>query len=178
MPRLETKTMTVHPSTEAEIIDFIQNFGWDLKNNQEVLTQNTRLEDGGFLDTSGNIYSVTETTHYIKLTFQRNTEMRNYAEIVKLEREYNDIPKYPAHPVRFGFFWGVISLMFFIGFVSAIGQFLSFFDFEYMIGGIFCASVIIWRIVRYKRKKAIWDTVVVEIDRQKKEIMSRLHKLI
>jgi hypothetical protein len=93
MPKLETKTMTVHPTQEDKAIDFMQNFGWGLKNNQEIYNKDTRMEDDFWSD---GINVITETTHYIKLTFQRDTSTPNYSRLAELERSYNAIEVNPT----------------------------------------------------------------------------------
>ncbi len=86
----QTKSLTCHPSAESDIIEIWQAFGWELFNTQEVFSKDTHFEEGW---TSGSINSVTETTHYVKLTFQRDpANVPHYAELKKLEDEFNSVP--------------------------------------------------------------------------------------
>ena len=91
MPRLETKSAQVAPNQEQSTIDLYQKFGWTLLSSQEIYSKNSHIESRG-----GQNYSVTETTNYVKLTFQRDKDMPNYDKIVPLENEYfalaNSIP--------------------------------------------------------------------------------------
>jgi len=86
----ETKFIEVEPSTTEETIELWQKFGWELVGApQEVLSQTSgtsHLERRG-----DDIYQVTTsgtTTHYVKITFQREKNMPNYAELVRLEEAY------------------------------------------------------------------------------------------
>lgn len=80
---IESKSLTVPPSLENSTIDLWQNFGWELKSTQEINSKESHLE-GKFC----KLYSVTSTDHYVKLAFQRDTKMQNYARIKELETIY------------------------------------------------------------------------------------------
>lgn len=84
----EIKTIKVTTANEAHTIRAYQCFGWTLLNNQEIYVKDSHLQrkfDG--------LYNVTETTHYVKLTFERDSyKLRNYQELRQLEDEYNKIP--------------------------------------------------------------------------------------
>ena len=152
MAKYETKTKSVHPSEEATAIDFMQNFGWELKNNQEVYNKNTRYQDDFWSD---DIVAVTETEHYIKLTFQRDQLMPQYDNLVKLESLYN-ASSFSAKPKRLGW-W-----MFVIGFLLIFG--ISGFSFgqieHFILGAVsFGAGValIIWRLKAYAINRGVWE---------------------
>ncbi|MBC8544245.1 MAG: hypothetical protein ACLR23_26560 [Clostridia bacterium] len=88
----ETKSLTCAPESESDLIEIWQTFGWELFSTQEVRDTESHLEQG-FGDT---INSVTTTTHYIKLTFQRDpANVPHYAELKALENEFNSVP-YPG----------------------------------------------------------------------------------
>lgn len=80
---IESKSITVAPEKEQDAINDLQLFGWTLANSQEVRDTHTTIEND-FED----IYAVTRTTNYVKLLFQRDKNIANYAEICKLEKEY------------------------------------------------------------------------------------------
>ncbi len=103
----ETKSLTVPPSEEAAQIELWQVFGWELFSTQEVLAKDSHLEAGLF-----NNVSITETTHYIKLTFQRDSaNVNHYAELKALEWEFNNVP-YPGDaPTKFSALNIFIGLM-------------------------------------------------------------------
>lgn len=81
---IESKSLTVPPSLENSTIDLWQTFGWTLKSTQEINTSESHLEDRG-----GDLYSVTSSQNYVKLAFQRDTSIPNYARIKELETEYH-----------------------------------------------------------------------------------------
>ncbi|MBE7061987.1 MAG: hypothetical protein E7382_05570 [Clostridiales bacterium] len=82
----ESKSIQVSASEENETIELWEAFGWELKSSQEIFNQSNRLETRG-----DDLYNVTTTTHYVKLVFNRNTEMENYARLVELERNFNNV---------------------------------------------------------------------------------------
>lgn len=79
---IESKSLTVPPSLENSTIDLWQNFGWTLKSTQEIFNRNT-VDLGDSTETT--------TTNYIKLAFQRDTSIPNYARIKELEANYAEI---------------------------------------------------------------------------------------
>ncbi|MCH5180600.1 MAG: hypothetical protein J1F32_05265 [Erysipelotrichales bacterium] len=81
----ETKTMQVSVNQEDYMIDAYQSFGFELLSTQEVKTKDSHLERHG--DT---IYNVTETEHYIKLTFTRDDNMPFYSELTKQQNEFEN----------------------------------------------------------------------------------------
>lgn len=83
----ETKSLSVIPSDEQRTIDEMQAFGWELVSSQEIATKDSHLERRG--DT---LYSVTESENYVKLVFNRDTSIPNYAELDALYRQYLEYP--------------------------------------------------------------------------------------
>lgn len=79
----QTKSMQVPVEAESAEIEVWRCFGWELFSTQEVRDTDSHLENRG-----GTIYSVTSTTHYIKLTFQRDDKMPGYGELCAAERKY------------------------------------------------------------------------------------------
>lgn len=80
----EIKTLTVAPNEDAQTIYNLQCFGWTLLSSQEVYNKDSHLEAWG-----KNTYSVTQTTHYVKLIFERDTaKIVNYSQIRRLEEAY------------------------------------------------------------------------------------------
>lgn len=105
----EIKSFKVTPSAEHQEIEFRQKCGWEFVSTQEIYNQDTHLESSIFSDT---ITSVTETTHYVKLTFQRERENVR-PEILQLEEEIDN--SYPPSEPKL---WGGIAL--FVGFITYI----------------------------------------------------------
>lgn len=104
MARTESKSIQVHPSDEQNQIDLMQKFHWSLLGSQDVKTKDSHLEQRG-----DSIYSVTQTEHYIKLTFSRDIDLPHLAEIKTLENEFFSLP-IPTDPalVPLGCFGGVV----------------------------------------------------------------------
>lgn len=83
---IESKSLTVPPSLENSTIDLWQNFGWTLKSTQEVNTKEYVVEER-----SDGYYNVPVGENYVKLAFQRDTSIPNYARIKELEGNYAEI---------------------------------------------------------------------------------------
>ena len=115
MARTESKTLTCHPDAEQDVISTHQKFHWSLLSSQDVKTATTGLEKGGWLD--DNVYSVTRTEHYVKLSFTRDLDTPNLNEIKKLEAAYFGLPSpyYPKlFPIHF-VLWIVLTLFYGLG---------------------------------------------------------------
>ena len=85
MAKLESKSIVASPDKEQEAIEKHQMFGWSLLSSQEVLSKDSHLENRG-----DDLWSVTTTTNYVKLVFQRDTGIENLAAIKEVEKEYWD----------------------------------------------------------------------------------------
>lgn len=91
----EIKTLTVKPDEDAQTIQNLQCFGWTLLTSQEVYNKDSHLEAWG-----KNTYSVTQTTHYVKLTFERDpAKMVNYSQIRRMEEAYMAVPGPKRKPI-------------------------------------------------------------------------------
>lgn len=85
----QTKSITCHPDNESGLIEIWQTFGWELFSTQEVRDTESHLEQGW----GDTINSVTTTTHYIKLTFQRDPQnVPHYDELKALEDQFYSVP--------------------------------------------------------------------------------------
>ena len=127
MARTESKTLTCHPAAEQGIIDVHQQFHWSLLGSQEVKTVDSHLQKGSWGD--DNIYSVTKTEHYVKLSFSREIDLPNLSEIKKLEAAYYALPS-PYYPALFPIhiiLWGVLSLFYGLGIAIWLLYFFSFY---------------------------------------------------
>lgn len=89
MERTESRSLQVHPTDEQFYIDIMQYFNWNLQSSQEINTKDSHLETRG-----DKLYSVTESTRYVKLVFVRPFEFTNKHKFVELETEYFSL-KYP-----------------------------------------------------------------------------------
>jgi len=92
---METKSINVSSNDESAFIGFYEDFGWTFISNQEVNIKDSHLERSG--DT---IYNVTESQHYVKLTFRRPVNVA--PELKKLENDfwtaYYDFLSEPSKP--------------------------------------------------------------------------------
>jgi len=75
MPK-ETKSISVHSSEEIEAINFWGNFAWELFNTQAI------------------------SFGQVKLTFQRDSSIPRYDEIVALEQKYLSMPSELPKPIK------------------------------------------------------------------------------
>ena len=80
MANMETKNLRIPPSEEDETISLMQRYGWQLFSSNEIHSKDSHEELRG-----ETVYSVTETTHFIKLVFQRDKSDPKYADFVALE---------------------------------------------------------------------------------------------
>lgn len=120
MARTESISFQVHPDDEQAQINHMQEFFWNLLNSQEIKTVSNHEEVRG-----DSVYSVKETEHYVKLTFQRDLATPHLAEIQELERQYNDLPrpKYPGMLPGGWVVWGILALIYGLGIVLWIGYY-------------------------------------------------------
>lgn len=99
----EFLTLDVDNSSEADIIQMFQNFGWDLKSSQRVFNQDTRPVAAYTYKDVSFIQSKTETVDFTKLVFEREKNMPGYSELVVLENEffelYGDLPDVTPGPI-------------------------------------------------------------------------------
>ncbi|WP_295214924.1 hypothetical protein [Ruminococcus sp.] len=88
------KTLNVPPASESSAIQFWTSFGYELFGNQEVRFSETDVNQNIWTD---NIEVTKKDTHYIKLSFQRDTSISHYEELKQLEQEVKNIPE-PVEP--------------------------------------------------------------------------------
>ena len=88
LDRWESKVLQISQSQEQKTIKKYERFGWELASSQTVDTKDSHLEDRW-----DGLYSVTESTNYVKLTLRRNKNMPHYDELVKLEKQLDDLKK-------------------------------------------------------------------------------------
>lgn len=88
----DIKTMTVAPEMENETISLWQDFGYNLKNSQEVYNETERFEQDGLDYLLRRIRTVKDTVHYVKLIFERDHNIPHYQELRDLEDQFNAVP--------------------------------------------------------------------------------------
>ena len=151
MARTESVSFQVHPNNEQAQIDLMQKFHWSLLNSQEIKTIDNHLERRG-----DDIYQVTSSEHYVKLTFNRELDLPNLNDIKRLEQQYNSLP-YPTYPKLFPIsIWVWIILAFVYG-LGVVGWILYF-------------------ILSYKPKKEEADNISISNSRKRQEILTELEK--
>ena len=83
----EIRSIEVAPADEDKTVQLWMSFGWELKNNQRVKTQDVQKYTGQ--DSDGTkYYQTTQGVDFIKLTFERDPERKNYAELKALQEQY------------------------------------------------------------------------------------------
>lgn len=187
----ETKSIEVNPDSERATIDLWENFGWEVLNSQTVHFKDTHQELRG-----DDTYSVTETTHYIKITFQRDKAMQNYAELVDLERKYNSFlfPTKPNYPNGLGCFFWMISIGLIIWGLFGIGVLLAGdINFETIIGysivgiipGILGVLILIIGLKKHKNKendcyekRIEWESECKKITVERARILEQAEALL
>ncbi|MDR0286890.1 MAG: tetraspanin family protein [Clostridiales bacterium] len=153
----ETKFIKVEPDEVQETIDKWQSFGWELLGAPQEILNKTVRDGDSYTDSYGTTTTkiITEKTHYVKITFQRDKEMPNYQELVALETTYDDAydyePDVPVEPKydnvlkeKFPVFFLILSILGFLLSVAAI-----FFVFV----GIIFAILSIVKIVKWKKQR-------------------------
>jgi len=138
----ETKFIEVEPNEVNSTLEVWQNFGWESMGIQEIKTQDVQIFTGQDRDGTEH-YKTKRGENYVKITFQRDKSMPNYAELVELESIYCSSPPSkpdePEKPSMFGFIWVILTI---VGLIA------------WVIPGII---IIIWRIVRYSGLKKNYD---------------------
>jgi len=140
MAMKDIKSIEVAPNDEEKTVQLWMSFGWELKNNQRVKTQDVQRFTGQDSDGTEH-YETTRGVDFIKLTFERDPERKNYAELKALEEQYyaplpslktsapGDRPKKP----------GVFSLIMMVIFLLVGTLFL--------VGGIFNGPSVILLLI-------------------------------
>jgi hypothetical protein len=168
MAMKDIKSIEVDPADEDETIQLWMSFGWELKNNQRVKTQDVQKFTGQDSDGTKH-YETTQGVDFIKLTFERSPEIKNYSELKSLEEQYYGVefPSPPDEPVRFGCLWLVLSV---------IGLFL------FVVPGI---AIIIWRCVSYPKKEkvyeqeyAVYKTALDDAEKKCQELLKKAKSLV
>ncbi len=77
VPLMEAISFTENPNREQTTINMHQKMGWSLKSSQEINNSTTHIH-GQSYNGSGYVNSYIVKEHYVKLTFERDKNMRNY----------------------------------------------------------------------------------------------------
>jgi len=87
MAMKDIKSIEVAPADENKTVQLWMSFGWELKNNQRVKTQDVQKFTGQDSDGTEH-YQTVRGVDFIKLTFERDPARKNYAELKALEEQY------------------------------------------------------------------------------------------
>lgn len=151
MARTESISIQVHPNDEQEQINLMQEFHWSLLNAQDVKTIDNHLERRG-----NDIYQVTNTEHYVKLTLNRALDEPNLDEIKRLEQDFFGLstPQYPKlFPI--GIWLWILASFFY---------------------GIGVAGWIAYYFLHYQPKKEEADQLAQENQRKRQQILTELRQ--
>jgi hypothetical protein len=151
MGREEATSFQVHPNDEQSQINLMQKFHWNLLGTQEIKTVDSHMEQRG-----DSIYSVTNSEHYVKLSFKRELDLPNLKEIKQLEQRYTSLPN-PVYPKMFpGSIW-----------LWVIGAFLY---------GIGIIGWLIYFFLLYGPKKTAAEALAEQNRKKRSDIMNELEK--
>lgn len=87
----ETKIIQVQndPQVLNNVNEVWGSFGWSVMNVQVVHSQNTKTYSPASFYFTGEHVVETTTINYATVTYQRDKDMENYDEIVRLEKAFN-----------------------------------------------------------------------------------------
>jgi len=157
---------------EMDYINMYGAFGWTVKDTRAQNSESSRLKRG--LD--GALYQVTTTVDRVTLIFERDTTMRNYAELAALQKNLDEIfdpdPRLVA-PVKLGKAFVCISIALIwaglLGFARNGPYDPSTGAFFLVLGG----ALIFWRI----RSVRSWRNTVDSLVRRRDEIVEQARKI-
>lgn len=168
MAMKEIESFNVDPCDEASTRKLWQSFGWELKSTQEVRTNDSQVFTGQ--DSDGNeYYRTTAGVHYIKLTFERDPERKNYNELKSLEEQYKAIknPPCPEAPRFITKLWLILI---------AVGLLL------WVLPGVILLIIHIVAHVKkskaYKEDYPIYTKKMNEVLAQRQEILAKAQALV
>lgn len=126
MAMKDVKSIEVAPNEEDATVQLWMSFGWELKSNQRVKTQDVQKYTGQSSDGT-KYYQTTAGVDFIKLTFERDPERKNYAELKALEAQFyaalpglnaKDPGEKPKKPGVFSLILTVIGLLLGVSFLA------------------------------------------------------------
>jgi hypothetical protein len=173
MAAKEIKSVSVPPAAEEDTINQWQSFGWELKSSQEVKTKDSHLEKDG-----DKLVSVTETEHYVKLTFERDPARQNYAELKSLEAQFNAASHPGNSPKRFGLLWLILAgilVIFGISFLSSGGVFGVILGIIAIAGGVF---ILVMRIRSYPKRLQPWTDAYNAYEKTRSDALEKAKALV
>lgn len=161
----EFKTLNVTTENEERTIRVFQSFGWTLKNNQEIYVKDSHSEVWG-----NQRYSVTETTHYVKLSFERDgSKLKYYQQLCQLEKAFYAIPE-PKKPqkkwknffVAMYVIYGLLALILLLTPAKEVALFL-----------LALSALFVYLHYRYNQKMKAWQDAYNKCWRKREQIMAK-----
>ena len=161
----ETRFIEVSPDEVNKIIDVWATFGWELLGAPQEINYSTTHRTQETDDYYSSEY--TTTTHYVKVTFQRDKEIKNYSQLASLQKDYESVPRPGTPPSRFGYFkvFGFIPIWLLIGLIGLL---------LYVVPGVL---IIVWRCVSYSKKNKQWDADYDNMIKKREEILGKARAL-
>lgn len=164
----EFKTINVSTANEERTVRAFQGFGWTLKGNQVVHNRDSHLEAVG-----NTLYSVTQTIHYVKLSFERDgSKLKYYQQLRQLEDMFWSVPE-PKKPdkkwanfyiIMYAIF-GLFAFLMFIIPVSALN-----------VPGLMFAAVAALNVYlhyQHKQKVKAWQEAYNKCWRKREQILAK-----
>lgn len=156
----EIKTVKVSTAMEEQTIYAYQVFGWKLLNNQEIYSKDSHLHNG---------WSVTETVHYVKLTFEREAaNTKQFYEIKRLENAYHQVAGPGKKPSVLGLAEALAVFSCEIP-VLIIALLFSFKDLFLIIVGTIVVLTFIRKI--QQKRLATWEAACRKVNEKKRNIL-------
>ena len=183
------KSIQVAPGNEDKTVRLWMSFGWELKYKQRVKNQDSQVFTRQDSDGTEH-YRITKGVDFYDLTFERDPERKNYAELKSLEEQYYSMkkPVPPVKPVRFGNIWLAISFFTLLIIVGCYWLSISFFI-PSIMATLFIIIVeiiiIIWRFMRYSELKknyyeeyAVYRKEFEAANKKRQEIVEKARSLV
>jgi hypothetical protein len=164
----ETKTIEVGPDYADNVVNTWALFGWELHSRQTIKNKSSKLENRG-----GDIYQVTESEHYVELTFQRESTIPHYTELAALQNQFDAVPG-PGN--RSNLFSKLSLIVLGLGLLITIGGFtqLGYGISMFSLGYIFFGIVIIFlKVFFHIRKNKKWDAAYVVYKQERDKILEQ-----
>jgi hypothetical protein len=178
MAAKEIKSVSVAPAAEEETIKLWQSFGWELKSSQEVKNKDSHIERRG-----DELVSVTESEHYVKLTFERDPSRQNYTELKSLEDQFYSANHPGNPPKRFGKLWLILAgVLLVFGYAFYSGNRYSSTAIIGLIMGIIVAAggvfIIVMRIKSYPKRLKPWTDAYNAYEKTRSDALERAQSLV
>ena len=159
----ETKTVEVGPDYADDAVNTWAVFGWEFHSRQTIKNKSSKLENRG-----GSLYQVTESEHYVELTFQRDTSIPHYAELNALQKQYDAVPGPGKRSNLFSKFSLIIMGLGLLTFISgfATGQI-------YVPSIIIGALILFLKVFFHIKKNKKWDAAYAVYVQERGKILEQ-----